>query len=255
VSLPVRSPLRTYTSVASILVAAVWLFVLLARWSPKPAVELADGGRTVRLGSRGELAGLEPLPETQRWAVAFAMRSGRLDPPWQIAGSRPVLRGDAPVLPGFALRSPVATAVLGQPAFRWTPLAGGETYQVKVFDANLAPAVESGAVSGTEWRPSRPLPPGVYVWQVAARRAGEDRIAPGPGSPPARFRVLLAEQARSIESDVKAAGGSHLALGILYANHGLVVEAERELEQVVAANPRSATARSLLASVRLWRAL
>lgn len=258
-SLPVRSPLRTYTSVASILVAAVWLFVLLARWCPKPAVELADGGRTVRLGSRGELAGLEPLPETQRWAVAFAMRSGRLDPPWQIAGlagSRPVLRGDAPAPPDFALRSPVATAVLdGRPAFRWTPLAGGETYQVRVFDSSLSPVAESGPLPGTEWRPSRPLPSGIYVWQVVARRAGEDRIAPGPGSPPARFRVLLAEQARSIESDVKAAGGSHLALGILYANHGLVVEAERELEQVVAANPRSATARSLLASVRLWRAL
>ncbi len=56
-----------------------------------------------------------------------------------------------------------------------------------------------------------------------------------------------------MESEAKAAGSSHLARGVLYAHGGLVDEAERELEQVVAANPGSAAARSLLASVRSWR--
>jgi hypothetical protein len=112
---------------------------------------------------------------------------------------------------------------------------------------------ESGPVLGTEWRPSRPLPAGVYAWQVEARRGDEETMAPGPGSAPAMFRVLTADQARAVESAATAAGGSHLALGILYAHRGLVGEAERELEKVVAANPRSATARSLLASVRSWR--
>jgi hypothetical protein len=253
-----RERTRPYFAAASILVAAVGLAVGLARWSPKPTVELTDGGRTVRLGPHGELAGLEALPEPQQRAVAAALRSGRLDPPVEIAGLAgrgSVLRGDGAAPPGFALRSPLATAVLdGQPVFRWTPLPGAETYQVKVFDSSLTPVAESGPVIGTEWRPSRPLPPGVYAWQVVAHRGGEDRTAPDPGSPPARFRVLTADQARAVEREAKAAGGSHLALGILYADRGLVNEAERELEQVVAANPRSATARSLLASVRLWRA-
>jgi hypothetical protein len=250
--------IRPFFAAASILVVAVGLAIGLARWSPKPTVELADGVRTVRLGSHGELAGLEPLPEPQQRAVAAALRSGRLDPPWEIAGlagSTSVLRGEGAAPPGFALLSPLATAVLdGQPVFRWTPLPGGETYQVKVFDSSLSPVDGSGPVTGTEWRSSRPLPPGVYAWQVVARRGGEDRTAPGPGSPPAQFRVLLPDQARAVEREAKAAGGSHLALGVLYASHGLAGEAERELEQVAAANPRSATARSLLASVRLWRA-
>jgi hypothetical protein len=243
---------------AAVLLAAVGLAVGLAGWGTKPAVELMDGGKRVRLSSRGELVGLELLPAAQRQEIAAALQVGHLDKPQEIdglAGRGSVLRGAAAPPSGFVLLAPLATAVLdGRPIFRWTPLPGAESYQVKVFDANLAPVADSGPISATEWRPSRPLPAGgVYAWQIVARRDGEDRTAPDPGSPPALFRVLATDQAEALERAAHAAGGSHLALGVLYAHGGLVGEAQRELEQVVAANPRSATARRLLASVRAWR--
>lgn len=254
---PLRRP-AVIAALAALLAAVAGLSVWLAERTPRrPAVELADGRGRVGLGPRGELVGLASLPPQWRRDVAAALRTGRLDRPPAIAdlvGAEPALRGSASPAP-FSLLSPIATAVDGgMPDFQWTPLAGAQSYAVKVFDPDLRPVAASGPLTGTEWAPGRPLPGGtVYVWQVVARRGGEDLIAPGPQSPPALFRVLAREQARAVESAAREAGGSPLALGVLYARSGLVDDAERELARVVAANPGSATARDLLASVRAWR--
>lgn len=242
---------------AAVLLAAVGLVAWLAGWGSRPGVELTDGGKRIQLTSRGELAGLDSLPAAQRQEVAAALRVGHLDKPPEIAGlagERSALRGGGEAPSGFVVLAPLGTAVLdGRPTFRWRPFSGGESYQVKIFDASLNPATDSSPISGTDWRPSQPLPAGVFNWQVVAHSTGTDRTAPDPGSPPARFRVLEVAQAEALRHAVQEAGGSHLALGILYAHHGLVDDAERELDQVVAANPRSAIARGLLASVRSWR--
>jgi hypothetical protein len=254
---PLRRP-AVVAALAAVLVAVAGLGVWLAGRAPeRPAVELADGSGRVALGPGGELVGLSSLPAEWRRDVAAALRSGRLDRPREIAdlaGTEPALRGPASTAP-FTLRSPVATAVAGgRPGFRWTPLAGAGAYEVKVFDPELHPAVASGPLTGTEWTPGRPLPVGtVYAWQVVAHRGGKEVIAPGPQSPPALFRVLAPEQAQAVASAAREAGGSPLALGVLYARSGLLDDAERELARVAAANPGSATARGLLASVRSWR--
>ena len=258
--IPRPSPFPRRLSVfaaAAILLAVIGLAAWLAGWGSRPAVELADGGNRVRLSSRGELTGLESLPAALRQEIAAALRAGHLDEPREIAGlagSGSVLRGSGERPSDFVVLAPLGTAVLdGWPTFQWTPISGRESYTVKIVDANLSPVAESGPVLGTVWRPSQPLPAGVFNWQVVAHVGSADRTAPDPGSPPATFRVLAADQAEALKRAAQATGGSHLALGILYAHAGLVSEAERELEQVVAANPRSAIARSLLASVRAWR--
>ncbi|MFL6263488.1 MAG: zf-HC2 domain-containing protein [Thermoanaerobaculia bacterium] len=257
----VRFPLRRLAAVAAlaaVLVAVAGLGVWLAERAPeRPAVELADGGGRVALGPRGELVGLSSLPAEWRRDVAAALRSGRLDRPREIAdlaGTEPALRGAAATAP-FTLLAPLATAVAGgRPSFRWTPLAGAGSYEVKVFDPELHPVAASGLLTGTDWTPDRPLPAGmVYAWQVVVRLGDEDVIAPGPQAPPALFRVLAPDQARAVESAAREADGSPLALGVLYARSGLLDDAERELARVAAANPGSATARGLLASVRSWR--
>ena len=257
----VRFPLRrlaVVAALAAVLVAVAGLSVWLAERTPqRPAVELVDGSGRVGLGPQGQLMGLESLPAEWRRDVAAALRTGHLDRPRgvaDLAGAEPALRGPAAAAP-FTLLAPVATAVAGgRPTFRWTTLAGAESYAVKVFDPDLRPVAASGPLTGTEWTPDRPLPAGtVYAWQVVARRGGEDLIAPGPQSPPALFRVFAPDQARAVASAAREAGGSPLALGVLYARSGLVDDAERELARVVAANPGSATARDLLASVRAWR--
>jgi hypothetical protein len=256
-----RFPLRrsvVIAALAAVLVAAVGLGVWRAeRTPPRPAVGLADGGGRVALSPGGELVGLASLPAEWRRDVASALRAGRLERPQAVAdlaGAEPALRGAASTAP-FTLLAPVATAVTGgRPTFQWTPLPAARSVEVKVFDSDLHPVAASGPLGGTEWTPELPLPAGaVYAWQVVAHLGDEDVIAPGPQSPPALFRVLAADQAQAVARAAREAEGSPLALGVLYARSGLVDDAERELARVVAANPGSATARDLLASVRAWR--
>jgi hypothetical protein len=254
---PLRRP-AVIAALAAVLVAVAGLGVWLAERAPeRPAVGLADGGGRVALSPRGELVGLASLPAEWRRDVASALRTGRLERPRTIAdlaAAEPALRGSASTAP-FTLLAPVATAVTdGRPVFRWTPLAAARSFEVKVFDPDLHPVAAGGPLNGTEWTPELPLPAGtVYAWQVVAHLGDEDLIAPGPQSSPALFRVLAADQAQAVASAARQAGGSPLALGVLYARSALVDDAERELAQVVAANPGSATARDLLASVRAWR--
>lgn len=47
--------------------------------------------------------------------------------------------------------------------------------------------------------------------------------------------------------------GSHLTLGVLYAQAGLLDDAERELQLLLRANPQSALAQKLLRGVRAKR--
>jgi len=222
-----------------------------------PAISLVDGGRTVRLSPRDELVGLAWLPPKRRREIAAALREGRLEEPREIAklaGTGSTMRGH-PTDPSLTVLAPVVTVVRdGRPTFRWTLFPGAESHQVQVFDPEFRKVAESGPIAGGEWTPERPLPAGgVYTWQIVARRGDVEAIAPGPRSEEARFRVLTAAEAGELERAIGESRGSPLALGVLYARAGLLDEAERELAQVVAANPRSAAARRLLASVQDWR--
>jgi hypothetical protein len=55
------------------------------------------------------------------------------------------------------------------------------------------------------------------------------------------------------ESSEQSYSKSHLVRGVLFARVGLLDDAERELRALAAANPRSAVARKLLASVTALR--
>lgn len=196
------------------------------------------------------------LPEELRREVA-ALRQGGIGRPAVLAGLTvpgAVLRGPS-AAPGFAPLVPVGTAVIpARPTFRWSPLAGAESYRVTVFDREFRQVAASGPVSGTEWVPAGPLPrDAVLAWQVTARRGGEELTAPGPQSPEALFRVLPLDRLAELERQVREAGTSPLALGVLYARAGLADDAERELAAAVELNPRSEVARALLAGVRAWR--
>jgi hypothetical protein len=65
--------------------------------------------------------------------------------------------------------------------------------------------------------------------------------------------VIGTSMAQVMERARGAYGSSPLVLGILYANAGLLDEAERELEEVVRANPQSRPAEQLLNSLRAAR--
>lgn len=219
-------------------------------------VALSDGGGQIALGADGQLVGAESLAAADRQKVVSALKSRSVSVPAslsELGGAQSALMG-GPAERTFALVSPVAKVVASdRPVLRWQPLAGAESYRVEITDpaANYREVATSPALGATEWRVSGPLERGrVYSWQVVALKGGEEIKAPSPDAPEAKFKVLEQPKLSELERAKKNYAGQHLILGLLYAQAGLLDEAERELRALVAANPNSAEAKSLLRSVR-----
>ena len=218
-------------------------------------VVLEDAGGQILLDERGALTGLGPLPAREQELVTRALLTARVETPALIAqliGEEGSLRGGGQGAP-FALLSPVGTLVLDdRPTFRWQPLSGARDYTVSVYDAGLNAVVESTPLEASEWRSTRSLDRGgVYTWQVAAEREGKRLVSPAPPAPQARFKVAGREEVEALSRAERAAPRSHLLLGILYARAGALDEADRELQALAEANPRSAVARRLQQSVKV----
>ena len=141
-----------------------------------------------------------------------------------------------------------------QPTFRWRPVDGGHDYVVTIYDSRLRSVQNSGPLDATEWTPPTPLARGaIYSWQISAMKDGRRVVSPKPPMPEARFRVLNRNAVAELDNAKKVHGRSHLAMGVLYWKHGLVNEAERELEALVRANPDSTVAKELLKNLRSLR--
>lgn len=158
----------------------------------------------------------------------------------------------------FALVRPMTTAVESdRPTFSWRAVKGATRYLVTVYDQSAGGVVASGSVSDTRWTPGDALRRDrVYWWEVEALTNGRAiGKAPQPPAPPARFKVLGAEHAATLQVDRERYSGSHLALGVLYAEAGVLDAAEHEFRQFREANPHSRIARQLLESLRAIRRL
>ncbi len=90
-----------------------------------------------------------------------------------------------------------------------------------MLDAQGAEVARAGALTGTEWRVSEPLLRGrTYSWRVTSDGRTET----------ASFRVL-GDAELSLLMQVRAwNAGSHLALGVVAYQFGLLRDAEREFE-------------------------
>jgi anti-sigma factor RsiW len=216
-------------------------------------VELIDGERHVTLNSADKLGGFESAPVQMQQQVALALKQGRVKTPSFIAdlkGKPGALMGTEPEQ-RYGLLSPVATAVESQkPMFSWRALAGTENYVVSVYDADAKKVAGSEPLTQTKWQCSTPLVRGrTYSWQVRANVNGKEQIMPSPAAAEARFRVIDETRSGELTAARQKYPESHLLLGVLYADTGLLEQAEHELRMVVQANPKSAVARSLLESV------
>jgi hypothetical protein len=141
------------------------------------------------------------------------------------------------------------------PTFRWQPLDGATSYTVTVVnEANDRTAAKSDPLTGTEWTVPTPLPRGgIYRWFVTALKDGQEVQSPNKAGVTARFKVLEQKKFEELESAKKKYAHSPLTLGILYAQAGLLDEAEREFQTLLNANPKSPIARKLLKNVRALR--
>lgn len=223
-----------------------------------PRVALNDGGALVTLDTQGRLVGLKPLPQPYEELVRTVLTDQRVKAPplvAELAGKRGVLMGSAAGGEGFSLVSPLGTTLeTDRPTFAWRPLSGARSYSVTIYNSASQQVAASPRISETEWTPPHPLERGsLYAWEVTAVKDGKEFIAPIPPAPQAKFKVLEETKLGELTHARQMYRGSHLILGILFAQAGLMDEAEQELKGLVAANPDSVTARNLLRSAKALR--
>lgn len=228
---------------------------------PAPAApivaQLTDGGGQLTLDAEGKLSGAETLPPAYRNLLQQALAGRRLERSEQLQGlTRPPssLMGADQETGGFAVMEPVGAVLLSdQPTFRWSPLPDASSYVVEVYDDAFNLLTASPQLTGQRWA-SAPLARGrVYAWQVKAVKDGQEFTAPRPPAPQARFRILSQAKASELTQARRAYPTSHLMLGLLYAQAGLLKEAEQHLRLVQRANPDSEIAGNLLRQVRAMR--
>lgn len=222
----------------------------------KPVVSLNDGGGKIEIDAGGKVSGLDDPQYSSIITGALTGKGIEIAPELRkLKQSSGELMGDGQTGVPFALTNPVGSIVEAtQPKLQWKPLKGANTYRVDVFDEGFTKVVSSPPINGIEWRLNAPLRRGiVYRWQVTATINGEEVKSPVRPAPDARFKVLDAATANRLAEARAKHGRSHLLLGILYADAGLVADAEREFRILVQANPDSAAARRLLQKVRVAR--
>jgi anti-sigma factor RsiW len=214
-------------------------------------VALNDGGGRIVLDAQGNLSGIQTSPSYEQ-AVKDALRAERVRLR-EVRSQSGTLMGGAQT--EFSVRAPVGVVIeTDRPTFRWTALDGGESYEVTVYDSNLSKVAESGPLMSTEWTLPSALARGrTYIWQVRATKEGQQVVAPPPAAGRAKFKVLDQSNLERIALAKRSESKSHLVMGVLYAEAGLLSEAEQELNELLRANLESPTARRLLQSVKQAR--
>lgn len=227
--------------------------------SSTEALVLNDGSGKVAIDSDGRLIGLELLPARLQQKVKAALQRSKLEQPAalaQLTGRPSALLSESGNGLPFRLLGPLGQVVRhDRPTFRWGPLQGAQSYKVVVTDADLNEVATSPPLNKTEWRITQPLKPGeIYSWQVTALKDAVPVISPVLPAPQAKFKVIDRASSETLQQAEHAYPSSHLMLGVLYADAGLLDEAERELRLLVRNNPRAGIAHALLRSVQTMRA-
>lgn len=224
-----------------------------------PAVaQINDGGGRLTLDREGRLSGADALPPAYRELLKETLAGRRIERSPQLRGlARPgsSLMSSEGQAGEFSVLDPVGDVLLrDRPTFRWSPMEGASAYVVEVYDDAFNLVASSPQLNGRSWAAAHTLPRGkVYSWQVKAVKDGEEVKAPRPPAPQARFRVLERAKADELARAKRAYPSSHLTLGLLYAEAGLLKEAEQELRLLQKANPGSEIARGLLRQVQALR--
>ncbi len=237
--------------------AVIVLTVEVARWrlAPAPKVPSAATPKT-NPTAKETFAAINNLSPEEQSAVREAISQQRIESPAVLAGlqgKRQILLGQSHEAARFDVLRPLGEVVPDvRPVFRWQPLAGAISYSVSIYDLNLNHVMSSRALGTTEWSPDQPLQRGrIYLWQVTAKLSnGQSVSSPRPPSAEARFRVLDQTKADELFQFQAAHPASHLALGILYAEAGLLEQGEHELGQLPKNDPNYDLAQKLLKSIQ-----
>jgi len=223
--------------------------------APVPVVaELKDGGARLTLDREGNLSGADELPPAYQSMLKDALASQRIERSAQLRGLvRPPssLMGTDKDETSFSVIDPVGKVVMSdRPTFRWSPMEGASEYVVEIYDSKFNLVATSPQLTSRSWTSPALARGQVYSWQVKATKDGQEFTAPRPPAPQAAFRILDRAKANELAKARRAYSSSHLTLGLLYAEAGLLKEAEQEFRLLQKANPDSEIARSLLRHVQ-----
>jgi hypothetical protein len=231
-------------------------------------VRLNDGEGQVALDQEGQLSGVAHMPTAYQQMIKRALTDQELERSPLLAGlTQPGItpRGGSPSggrdwdgdarRGQFAVIEPVGAVILSdRPTFRWSRLNGATGYVVEIYDEKLDLAVTSPQVFDHSWTAPQSLKrDGIYYWQVKTIKDGREFKSPRPPAPQAKFRILDEAKADELARARRAYASSHLTMGLLYGQAGLLYDAERELRALQKANPNSAIASQLLRRVRAMR--
>ena len=195
------------------------------------------------------------FPPAYQTEIERVLAGNRLNLPAELnelnAQTGKLMGGGSDAVP-FALEAPLGKIIqTARPQFRWRALEGATGYVVNVYDANFNRVAGSPQITNTSWRIDRPLAGNkIYIWQVTALKDGQEIKSPVRPAPDAKFKVIDAAKANELARLSREYKNEPLFLGILYANAGLVDEAEREFQKEIAKNPNSKPARKFLQDVR-----
>ncbi len=219
------------------------------------ATSLADGGTRIGIDDTGNVTGLNAPQFESRIKAALTTQNIEISSAARDLRSRSgVLMGGGQTGVPFALTTPVGKVIESdRPQFRWRQLAGAETYVVTVFDANFNKVAESPPLKQAAWNGARLKRGGIYQWQVVAAKDSLEIKSPVRPAPDAKFKIVDSQHASDIDAAKRSHRNSHLLLGILYANAGLLDEAELEFRALLRQNPKSDVARRLLNKVKAAR--
>lgn len=228
---------------------------------PEPATvvaQLNDGAGVVSLDQEGKLSGADNLPAGYQDVLKRALSGQRIEKSSQLQGlTRPssALMGPNDPAREFSVIEPGGNVLMNdRPTFRWSKMEGATGYVVEVYDEQFKLVSSSAQVTSLTWTAPQALPRGhVYSWQVKANKDGQETTSPRPPAPQAKFRVLDQAKVNELTRAKRAYGSSHLMLGLLYAEAGLLKEAEAELRLLRRANPDSEVARNLLREIQAIR--
>lgn len=227
-----RSPEVVLMVVAGVAVAILGPYALYQLSPHVPRVstpETPSGPPGIDL----DISELDTLPDSLRDGAMLLLTTETPQPPDAIA--------NLAVASGENVLRPVSEAVEEtQPVLYWSAAFGVPPYTVSISDDRNLVIARAQGIQNTSWMVLAPLRRGgEYTWQVTVAGATEQ----------ASFRVLDDGQVMLWRAMLAAHRDSHLVIGLVAQQLGMLAIAEREYTALTKAYPDSNTAALLLNNV------
>ncbi|MBZ5636697.1 MAG: hypothetical protein LAO55_26525 [Acidobacteriia bacterium] len=227
-----RSPEVILMVVAGVAVAILgpYALYLLSPHAPRVSTQETQSGPP---GVDLDISDLDTLPDSLRDGAMLLLTTETPEPPDAIA--------NLPVATGANVLRPVSEAVEeNQPVLYWSAAFGEPPYTVSISDDRSQVIARAQGIQNTSWMVLIPLRRGgEYTWQVTVAGASEQ----------ASFRVLDDGQAMLWRAMQAAHKDSHLVIGLVAQQLGMLAIAEREYTALAKSYPDSNTAALLLNNV------